>query len=132
MFFHGLVKAFRRSFKGSWEALVPPMRPRTRPFQGPLCFLSLGSLCFLEPGEEQEGFPGRSQREGKDDQGEIKQLGENTLSVLRLPGLLGLPSCSSVVSLQAIQVMGRLTGLQIWAATAARPRSQAAQRCFNI
>ena len=45
------------------------------------------------------GSPGKSQKEGQEDQGEIKELGGAPLAVLRSPGPPGLPSGSSLGSL---------------------------------
>ena len=51
----------------------------------------------------QEGVPkspGKSQKEGQEDQGEVKELGVPFLSVLRSPVSPGLPSASSLGSLE--------------------------------
>ena len=47
--------------------------------------------------------PSKSQKEGQEDQGEIKSLGGPTLTVLRSPGSSGLPSGSSLGSLELPQ-----------------------------
>ena len=58
------------------------------------------------------GSPGKSQKEGQEDQGEIKEIGGPPLIVLRSPGPPGLPSGSSLGSLTIHQTSLRRALLQ--------------------
>ena len=49
---------------------------------------------------ELPGNPGKSQKEGQEDQGEVKELGGTPLAVLGSPGPPGLPSGFSLASLE--------------------------------
>ena len=52
---------------------------------------------------ELPGRPGKSQKEGQEDQGEVKELGGTPLGLLGSPGPPGLPSGSSLASLELHQ-----------------------------
>ena len=52
---------------------------------------------------EVPGSEGKSQKEGQEDQGALKQLGGSSLFLLPLPGPPGLPSGSSLASLELHQ-----------------------------
>ena len=48
---------------------------------------------------EFQGRPGKSQKEGQEDKGEVKELGGTPLGLLGSPGPPGLPSGSSLACL---------------------------------
>ena len=54
----------------------------------------------IDPIEGDAGSPGKSQKEGLEDQWPSKQLGGSPLALLSFPGPLALPSSSSMGSLE--------------------------------
>ena len=57
------------------------------------------------------GSPGKRQKEGQDDQGTLKLLGVGRLALLPFPGPPGLPSGSSLGSLELPGLPGTPLGL---------------------
>ena len=65
--------------------------------------LALGAGLIISRFDGLTGSRGKSQKEGQEDQGEIKELGGTPLAVSGSPGPPGLPSGSSLGSLSIHQ-----------------------------
>ena len=91
-----------------YEAWQGALQGRVKPqgaVQGALPGLIYKSI--LRRLEGVPGSPGKSRKEGHEDQGQAKELGGTPLAVLRSPGPPGLPSGYPLGSLELAQATSR-------------------------
>ena len=80
--------------RGRYQGGHGDQGPRRRPSE------PQNPVGILRKFEEVPGSPGKSRKEGQEEQRTLKQLGGVSLALLPLPGLVGLPFGSSLGSLE--------------------------------